>query len=251
MLTLLETFCRTRVRRSESRIGYCLWRAIYRVVRLANGWLTRSFRSSDPLSLLCMIGVPLLLASIFGILAVEGVEITPLLESIATIAAGVTLCFFVIAFARYVRNRLRAIAAVLPECTPPHTQMLLRLLPRLIQFLALPVLLLSAAGDTSGLLGLLCCTQMFLMVIFIGTFTSTFVRAWKYEAILRQQREHRARRLPRSRQELSGHVVPHVLYARSSVTSAPETHSPVSPKPSQYAEYEQPQAQYPQQMPPS
>lgn len=140
--------------------------------------------------------------------------------------------------------RMRAVAHVFPVCTPPRTQALLLLLPRAIKVMSFPVLLLAVVGDTSGLLGLLCFVLLLLIAACIGLFGASFMHAWKYEVAQRQQE-----RQPRGRMNLiratSEENVFLVLYA-AQLTSQSGLQADDHPQSTaQYADYEQPQTQYP------
>lgn len=218
------------------------------MLNLLKALWSRRARHADPLMLLCVIGSPLLVICILAILVSEGIDITFLVLLIAFIAITIivtALTILAITVSNYLIAQARATAQLLRRHTPPPMQVILRLLPRLIKILALPMFLLSLAGDTSGLLGLLCCLQICCILSWIGLFTRSCVRAWRLEAQARQQERRPAgqmllRAIPVER-------VPYALYAQPTASHLEEYQSPTS----SYADYEQPQTQYPIQMPPT
>ena len=219
----------------------------YRRPRHDDSW--RSCRHADPLTLLCVIGSPLLLICIIAIFQSEGIDVVFFFLGIAIVGIVVSLGLLVVTIAKYLTARVRTASRLLQRHTPPRTQVILRLLPKVLRIMAVPLFLLSVAGDTSGLLGLLCCLQIGCFLTWIGLFIWSFVRAGRLEALARQQARQQER-WPAG--QLLLRAVPEervrdTLYAQPTESRVGEDQSPTSP----YADYEQPQSQYPIQMPPT
>lgn len=199
---------------------------------------------ADPLDRLRVIGWPLFVLSIGAIdLWADGVHVVPLLGS-AVIGLVVVLYLLLAGIVKRIHARIRVAVQVLPTSPPFHVQVLLRFLPRAIRVVCIPVLLLSLTGDTSGLLGLLCGIQLFMIGTCVGLLG--WAHAWKYGgAVERQQERQSSVQAPFIRAD-SEKNLSRVLYGQSSsMLQVMQTDDHNAQPFTQYADYEQPQAQYP------
>jgi hypothetical protein len=225
MLNLLEVFRLLRSRRSESRHQFRL----------------------DPLTLLCLVGLPLLLICIFAVLQAEGLDLFPLLLTVlltvATVGIVGTLCWLVTITKRIVAWTQEA-AQLLRTYTPPHLQKLVRLLQYAIRIMAVLIGLLLLAGDTSGLLNLLYYVQLLLTVTSISLVLWLLRRAQKYDASTRRQHQTGQQMEPLCLAQSFSYVQPAIILRESDLPQHASGET-------SYADYEQPQAHYPlRQMPP-